>query len=302
MIPKFIFQAKENLVEKPWGGEWISLLKGFRKGGIGEAWEFSAHPSNPSEVLVNGQSISMPEFVAKYRKDVLGKLAEKYSTFPILVKIVDVEGVMSIHIHPSDKTAAVLGEEEGREEGILMIGNGVVYAGWKEDVNREEFDEWIQNVEEMKEVLDKMNRIELSPNETLLIPPGTPHMVEKGRFLEISNNSIASLTFFDEKVGDLEKIKKLLKFSKTEDFEIRGKKGLIDTDRFRAEVIEVVGSAEFETGGAFNILVSIDGYAFLKGDGEVADLHKGYSCLIPASTEKYEVQSDKAVMVRITAK
>lgn len=51
-LPKFIFQATENLVERPWGGEWISLLKGFRRRGIGESWELSAHASNSSQVLL----------------------------------------------------------------------------------------------------------------------------------------------------------------------------------------------------------------------------------------------------------
>jgi|GEM_PF-657653 mannose-6-phosphate isomerase len=304
-LPKFLFQAKENLVEKPWGGEWISLLKGFRKSGIGESWEFSAHPSNPSEVLLAGQSVSVTELIAKHREELMGKLADKYTTFPILVRIVDVEGFTDIHVHPSDKVASTFGEtESGREEGLLMIGGGIIYAGWKDDMSIDEFDSWLDEIESAKDILEKLNRFELSPHDTLHIPSGILHSIEKGRFIEVSTNSILTYVLHDgnEKTSDFEKVKKALKFKKSEEFELKGKKGLLDTDRFKIEILEVAGAESFSTDGVFHILISVDGYSFLKSDGEIVDLHKGYSCLIPAATENYEIQSDKASIVRIIPK
>ena len=132
-LPSFIFQARENLVEKVWGGYWIADLKGlkvFEK--IGESWEFSAHPSRPSEVLVNGNRLRFSDLVSAARKEILGRLAEKYRSFPILVKILDVRDRISVQVHPSDDVARELGEDEpGKDEGWIILEKGRVYVGFK---------------------------------------------------------------------------------------------------------------------------------------------------------------------------
>ena len=293
-LPSFIFQAQENLIERPWGGEWIAMLKGFRQSGIGESWEFSAHPSNPSFVLIGGQQMSMLELFAKFKDELLGKVAEKYSTFPILVRIADVAGSAPVHVHPSDKAAASLGESEGGVEAIWMSFNkGHAYIGFKDDVKLEELEEKFEEEEyDFKELL---NKFETTPYDTLVINPGIPHAAEGLRLLEVSSNSTLAYFFRKE---DFEKVKKVLKTNKVEDYEIRGQKGKAETENFGVEVIEVSGSVEIKTGGVMNIIYAAEGYFLLKDKG-VADLHRGYSCLIPASTESFTVESERGKIVRI---
>lgn len=295
-LPSFIFQAQENLVERAWGGEWISLLKGFRQAGIGESWEFSAHPSRPSTVLVKGQQMSMLELFSKFRDELLGKAAEKFTRFPILVRLIDAASPLPVHVHPSDKAAENLGEKEGGVESVwLVFSKGKAYAGFKEDVKIEELEEKLK--EEDFDVKSLLNSFETSPYDTFVIPPGIPHAGENLRVLEVSSNS--TLAYFLKE--DFEKVKKVLNTKKVEDFEVKGKKGRAEVENFGLEVIEVTGSAEINTGGVMNILYAAEGYFILRGK-EVVDLHRGYSCLVPAAVESFTAESESGKMVRIYLK
>ncbi len=298
MLPRFIFQARENLVEKPWGGEWIALLKGFR-GRIGESWEFSAHPSNPSEVIVNGKSISLVELFSKHKKEILGDLAEKYDYFPILVKLIDVKERLSVQVHPSNRVAEALGESDrGKDEAWMCMSDGKVYVGFSRDVSPEELEEIVK--ENPEDVLGLMNEFDARMYDTFTIRAGTIHCAEGVRLVEVSTNSNVTyrVADFSGRVEQLDKAKKALNFKKSEEYEVRGERGKVEMEKFCMELVEVSGSAEFEI-DTFNILVGVEGFSLLKSGGETAELHKGYSCLIPAAAGQYSIISDVAKVVRI---
>ncbi len=298
-LPRFIFQAKENLVEKVWGGDWIASFKGlkvFEK--IGESWEFSAHPSKPSEVLVGGKKVSFADLVSLAKKEILGRLAEKHSSFPLLVKILDIRERISVQVHPSDDAARALGEDEpGKDEGWIVLESGKVYVGFKEDVDA--------TPDELREdVLSRLNAYDAEFLDTFKIPAGTIHSAENVRILEISANSSITYRIFDfwGREVQIEKALKALNFARTDENEIRGEKGRLEMPGFAAEVLEVVGSTEISTDEVFNLLLCIDGSATLISGDESARLMKGFSCLIPAATCNYTVESDCATIVKIYAK
>ncbi|MET1124228.1 MAG: type I phosphomannose isomerase catalytic subunit [Archaeoglobaceae archaeon] len=296
MLPKFIFQARENLVEKPWGGEWIAMLKGFH-GRYGESWEFSAHPSNPSEVLIGGKAVSMLELFSKFRKELLGSLEGKYDRFPILVKLLDVSERLSVQVHPSDEVARELGEDDvGKDEAWLCLSNGKIYAGFSRDLNREEFEELVRE----GRVLEVMNSFEASPLDTFRIDAGVVHAAEGVRLFEVSTNS--NLTYrvqdFYGREVDVEKVLRAVKLGRSD---VRGEKGRIETEKFGIEVVEVKGAVEFAI-DTFNVLFGLEGFSLLRSDKETAELHKGYSCLVPASTENYTIISESAKVVRVYPK
>ncbi len=291
-LPSFLFQATENLVERSWGGEWISLMKGFRKKGIGESWEFSAHPSNPSQVFLKKGSVKLTELFIEAKKDILGDLADKYTAFPLLVKLIDVSERLDIHVHPSAKVAESFGEMEGEKQKAWVMLKGTVYIGFSENLSRENFEEIIGDE---KLVLEKLNRFESGIYDTFVIPPGVLHTAENSRMVEISTNSELTYGLKDEKS------KKAIKIDRTQDFEIRGKRGKVETEFFTAEVLDVVGRLDF-TINTFNLLLCLEGYVLLRSEKGVADLQKGYSCLIPASTGSYAIQSEKAKVLRIIPK
>ncbi|MFN3384105.1 MAG: hypothetical protein ACK401_04340 [Archaeoglobaceae archaeon] len=287
-LPKFIFQATENLVEKPWGGEWIAMLKGFRKKGIGESWEFSAHHSNTSQVLLRGETTKLTELFIEKREEILGSLAEKHKSFPILLKIVEVIGKRIPIVHPSEKVAENLGIGDGGKLKAWIMISGRAYIGFSEDVPSEEIDAILTE----EKIWEKMNKFDASSYDSLLIPPGTIHSAENARFIEVGTNAEATIELRDDR------IKRALSFKKTEDFEIRTRKNRVETEFFVAEILEIVGKQDF-TIDTFNVLLSLEGYLILRSEKEIVDLPKGYSCLIPAKTGSYSVQSEKAKILRV---
>lgn len=282
-LPDFIFQAEENLVEKAWGGNWIADLKGLRiDKKIGESWEFSTHPSRPSYVNINGRKVNLIDLVEKFKSDILGEL--KTDTIPILVKLLDIKTRISVQVHPSDQIAKMLGEKDnGKDEAWIVIGGGKVFIGFKDDVSQED----LRNAK----LIEKMNKIEAEHLDVFYIPAGVIHFAENARLFEISTNSDLTYRIYDfsGRETQIEKALKALRMEKTPVEEIKGEKGKIVTDKFVAKVVE--GEAEFEI-NTFNIILALEGPLTLKSKREVANLKRGYSCLIPAKTGKYTVEGD----------
>jgi len=294
-LPKFIFQAKENLIEKPWGGEWISKIKGFKPTRIGESWEFSAHPSNPSEVLLKDKAVSMIDLMLNAKREILGTLAEKHDRFPILVKILDIADKISIQVHPPNNIARILGEKDpGKDEAWLMLDKGAVYVGFKEFVFPSDIDNNLN-------LIPKLNKFEVEFLDTFKIYAGVVHFAENTKVLEVSNNSNITYKiydFFGRKV-ELEKAKRAIVFKKVDKDEVKGEKGKVKMRDFAIEVFNISGTRDFSI-DTFNILFLIDGHAILKSEGEIAELHKGYSCLVPAITKNYRVEGDKVTLAVIS--
>lgn len=290
-LPKFIFQATENLIERPWGGEWIPLLKGFRKKGIGESWEFSAHSLNPSYVFLKGETVKFSELFIERREEILGSLAGKHKNFPFLVKLVEVVGRRSPIVHPSEKIAESLGLSDGGKIKVWIMVSGTAYIGFKEDVRSEDVDTVLKE----EKIWEKMNKFGASSYESFIIPCGTIHSAEDARFIEIGTNAESFIELRDEK------IKKAINLKKTEDYEVRTKKWKIETEFFVAEILEIVGKEEFAI-ETFNILLNLEGYSILRSEKEIVDLQRGYSCLIPAKTANYSIQSEKAKILRVYPK
>ncbi|MBS7248437.1 MAG: hypothetical protein KIH04_09195 [Candidatus Freyarchaeota archaeon] len=299
-LPRFVFQAGENLVEKDWGGYWIPELKGVAASGrIGESWEFSAYPSRPSEVLVWGRRVKFPELVAVAGQEILGALSEKYSSFPILVKLLDVRGKLSVQVHPSDEVAELFGETDpGKSEGWVALGEGKVYVGFKEDTCADEIKE------KPEKTPLKLNEFRAELLDTFMIPAGTVHFAENVRLLEVSTNSNITYRVFDFEGREvqLERAIRAMRFSRSRESEVRGEKGMFEMANFGLETIKVNGSAELSTEDAFNILFCVNGDVMLRSGGEKARLRKGYSCLVPAVTGKYTIEGEQAIVIKIYAK
>uniref|UniRef100_A0A7C3YHD5 Uncharacterized protein n=2 Tax=cellular organisms TaxID=131567 RepID=A0A7C3YHD5_9EURY len=282
-LPDFIFQAEENLVEKTWGGDWITNLKGLKiNKRIGESWEFSTHPSRPSYVSINGKKVDLIDLVKKAKYEILGEL--KTDNIPILVKLLDIRTRISVQVHPSDHIAKMLGEtDRGKDEAWMVIGGGRVYIGFKEDVSAEDLLD--------SRIIEKINKINAGHLDTFYIPAGIIHFAENVKLFEVSTNSDLTYRVYDfsGRETHIEKALKALKMKKTSLEDIRGEKGKIVTDKFEAKIVE--GELEFEI-NTFNIILALEGSLTLKSKREVANLKKGYSCLIPAKTGRYLVEGN----------
>jgi mannose-6-phosphate isomerase len=123
-----------------WGGRsleaWLDTkLPG--DGPIGEAWLLSDRDDFPSRVSrgpLKGQTLA--RLMSRSPKLVLGELANQYRRFPLLLKLLDVQKMLSVQVHPSDDRADLIpAGESGKTEAWVVLDaqpGGRVYAGLKE--------------------------------------------------------------------------------------------------------------------------------------------------------------------------
>ncbi|KAB2869728.1 MAG: mannose-6-phosphate isomerase, partial [Bacteroidales bacterium] len=105
---KFTPQFKERI----WGGESLkNVLKKRVPNTIkkcGESWEISAVQENVS-VVSNGYLAgnNLEELIEVYMGDLVGdSVYEKFGVeFPLLIKLIDAQDVLSIQVHPDDEAA-----------------------------------------------------------------------------------------------------------------------------------------------------------------------------------------------------
>ena len=79
---------------------------------LAEAWVLSCHPDGPS-VVENGPDagLTLPRYIEKHGRGVLGRNCARFEDFPILVKFIDAKGDLSIQVHPDNAYAL---EHEGQ--------------------------------------------------------------------------------------------------------------------------------------------------------------------------------------------
>lgn len=128
-----------------WGG--VRLKSEFNKKcdlvPLAESWELSAHRDGQS--LVDGDEfdgLPLTEYIEKIGKEALGENSVKYDYFPLLIKLIDAKGDLSVQVHPSDRYALENEGEYGKAEMwyILDCDEGAcLYYGFSRDVSREEY-------------------------------------------------------------------------------------------------------------------------------------------------------------------
>jgi mannose-6-phosphate isomerase len=122
-----------------WGGrrldKWATTsLPG--KGPIGEAWLLSDRDDHPSRVMdgpLKGRTIS--ELIKTSPQLMLGKTLGKVRRFPLLLKLLDVQKMLSVQVHPADSDVSLLPEgETGKAEAWVVLEaepGSRIYAGLK---------------------------------------------------------------------------------------------------------------------------------------------------------------------------
>jgi mannose-6-phosphate isomerase len=122
-----------------WGGrrlaDWLpGPLPG--DGPIGEAWLLSdrdEHPSRVADGPLEGHTIA--SLIELSPNLILGKLAQRFRRFPLLLKFLDVHQMLSVQVHPQDNRTDLIPEgETGKTEAWVVLEAATtsrVYAGLK---------------------------------------------------------------------------------------------------------------------------------------------------------------------------
>lgn len=131
--------------------------------------------------ILKNMDISLKDLIEKYPREMLGNRKD----FGVLVKLLDSAIRLPVQVHP-DKAFSkkYFCSDFGKTEMWLVIGtrkDASIYLGFKEKVNKEEFEEAVidsyYNKERMKEFL---NEIPVKPGDVYLIPAKTVHAIGAG--------------------------------------------------------------------------------------------------------------------------
>jgi mannose-6-phosphate isomerase len=186
--------------ERIWGGRKLADVFGKelpagRK--IGESWELADLPGDKS-VIVNGElaGMNIGEAVTKYPLQIMGK--KKFAgQFPLLLKILDAEDVLSVQVHPDEETCRRMGRGEPKTECWYIISaepGAVIYKGLKGGVTRNDFEAGVRD----GTVSQLLGKVAVHEGECHMLPAGTPHAIGAGLLIaEVQTPSDTTYRVFD---------------------------------------------------------------------------------------------------------
>lgn len=164
---------------------------------IGESWELADLPQDKS-TIANGQFAGqiLASLVEQYPQAIAG-IRDFPKPFPLLVKLLDAQDVLSVQVHPDPQTCRRMGQGNPKTECWYVIDaepGAVIYKGLKRAVTKEEFAEAIKN----GTTADLLAKVPVQPGECHFLPAGTAHAIGAGLLIaEIQTPSDTTYRLFD---------------------------------------------------------------------------------------------------------
>lgn len=176
-----ILRLAPRIVRPPWGGTRLSTRFGKGQSGerVGESWEVWR-----DNVIEGG--------VWHGRR--LGEVVD----LPLLVKLVDVAGVLSVQVHPGDADAARLeGAANGKAEGWVVLEaaeDARIAWGLRRTMTRDE----LRARAESGEIEQDLSWIPARAGAVIDVPPGTIHTLSgEVLFYEVQQPSDLTYRLYD---------------------------------------------------------------------------------------------------------
>lgn len=300
---------KEPIVFKPflksviWGGNKICKLKGISqlKENIGESWEISQVPGFES-VVAEGEykDLSITQLIEMFDSELLGDavIAKYGKFFPLLIKFIDAQDNLSVQVHPNDELAKKRHNSLGKTEMwyILSSDKGArIYAGLKENLDAEEYEERIKN----DTFLDAVTYYLSKPEDVYFLPAGIVHAIGAGNLLtEIQESSDITYRLYDynrkDKNGNprelhTELAKDAIDYNYKEKCLKKGEKindgisKLVDCDHFITHKITINGEKSLNCNkDSFRVMICTEGKVDVACKDGNKEITSGYTILVPA--------------------
>ncbi|MGN1320406.1 MAG: type I phosphomannose isomerase catalytic subunit, partial [Acutalibacteraceae bacterium] len=295
---------KAPLKDYLWGGTRLKDEFGFEtdKEKAAEAWVLSCHKDGNS-IVRNGEfsGQTLQEVINLWGKDALGKKADSFTYFPILIKLIDAKDRLSVQVHPDDEYALKNEGEYGKTEMWYVVdcdeGAQLIY-GFNQTISQGEFLERISN----NNLSPVLNYVPVKKGDVFFIEAGTLHAIGKGILIaEVQQNSNTTYRVSDYgRLGADGKprklhIKQALEVTKTKKPDIPyGNVGdvtlypfgtvreLAKCEYFTTELINLDGNVGIYDNDSFISLLVLDGEVAVSYPGGMMRLKKGDSVFIPA--------------------
>ncbi len=303
-------QFKPIYVEKVWGDNRLYSVLGKDcnpSRPIGESWEISAVEDYVS-VVDNGflQGNNLQDIVEIYMADLVGdRVYLKYGIeFPLLIKYIDANDVLSVQVHPDDQVARFRHHAYGKTEMWYVIHaepDAELIMGWKHDMDR---DTLLKSLDDGT-IAEHLNYVKVKPGDVFFIPPGRVHALGKGIVVaEIQQTSDITYRLYDwGRVGldgkprelhvdlalDVIDYKAYDRYKQDYTPELNKTVPLVSCDYFTTNVIEFdqIVNKNYMSLDSFVIYMVIEGsFALEYYKRERMDLYKGQTVLLPAEFDE----------------
>ncbi len=286
--------------QRIWGGQKLREvfdkdLPPFEK--IGESWELADLPNDKS-VIANGELAgqTLNSAIEKYAEEITGN--EDFSgAFPLLIKFLDAQDILSVQVHPDPETCRRMGKGEPKTECWYIISaepGAIIYKGLKKGVTKEQFDEAI----EKGYVADMLAKVSVEAGECHFLPAGTAHAIGQGLLIaEIQMPSDTTYRVFDwNRVDEAGKARELhieealesIHFDTSGDsLSVTMMGRLVDCEYFRIDKGHQGKDCEvLLSPGQMKTMIIISGFGTILGtEGCSVEFRAGDTLLVPAVYE-----------------
>ncbi len=303
---------KPILKDLIWGGTRLrdTLGKDCPTDTCGESWEISAVQGSIS-VVANGflQGNDLQEITEVYLGELVGDhIYERFGhEFPLLIKFIDANALLSIQVHPDDNLARERHNAYGKNEMWYVLDaekNAELISGFKEPISREIYLQHFAS----KTLPEILNFEKVSAEDVFFTPAGRVHAIGPGILLaEIQQTSDITYRIHDwDRLDASGRGRELhtelavdaINYKDPERYRINYAKALnqrvtlVDTPWFTTGLIYFDQPVEkdFNLIDSFVIYMCVGGKAeFDYEDAETVGLDKGETVLVPASLKNIRI-------------
>ncbi|MFZ0634754.1 MAG: type I phosphomannose isomerase catalytic subunit [Candidatus Acidiferrales bacterium] len=201
-IPLYPLRFEPIYQYRIWGGRRLADLLTAPlpgDGPIGEAWILSDRDDHSSRVAdgpLKGQTIA--QLLEQSREQLLGKLAQRFRRFPLLLKFLDAREMLSVQVHPSDTHTDLLPPgESGKTEAWVVLEAGTksrIFAGLKPGTTPDDLQQSITNGTLAQDLVCFAPK----PGDGVFLPAGTVHSLGGNVVVfEVQENSDVTFRLYD---------------------------------------------------------------------------------------------------------
>ena len=299
-----------------WGGERLKRDWGKQTdlSPLAESWELSCHEAGPS-VVASGEwaGRTLAQVLAAHPQFV-GTKAEKAGEFPLLIKLIDAAGPLSVQVHPDDELAQRRHGCPGKTEMWYVVDckpESTLFLGFSRAVTPDE----LRRRAKDGTICEVLNRVAVHPGDVFFVRPGTVHAIGAGILVaEIQQNSDTTFRVYDyNRLGadgkprqlHLERAAEVMNYAPMHRAADTlppcppdGVQEVLTCEYFRVRRAEVKTRISLATDGeSFTHLMCVRGEGNIVCGGKVYPFRQGDSYFLPAALGEYAVEGGGSLVL-----